>query len=83
MSYKDIKETLEREVKINDSDKRTMHTLNVGCGNSKLSEHMAEDGYQHVLAIDYSNVVIDKMNSIYADRPRLRCMFLWERRQNH
>ncbi len=33
----------------------------VGCGNSKLSEQMYDDGYKNILSIDISEVVIEKM----------------------
>lgn len=35
--------------------------LMLGCGNSKLSEEMYDDGYKHIVNTDYSGVVIEKM----------------------
>eukprot|EP00352_Strombidinopsis_acuminata_P008272 CAMPEP_0176374618 /NCGR_PEP_ID=MMETSP0126-20121128/26895_1 /TAXON_ID=141414 ORGANISM="Strombidinopsis acuminatum, Strain SPMC142" /NCGR_SAMPLE_ID=MMETSP0126 /ASSEMBLY_ACC=CAM_ASM_000229 /LENGTH=77 /DNA_ID=CAMNT_0017735289 /DNA_START=29 /DNA_END=262 /DNA_ORIENTATION=- len=32
--------------------------LNIGCGNSRLSEEMYEDGYQNIINIDISFTVI-------------------------
>ena len=37
--------------------------LNAGCGNSKMSEEMFEDGYKHITSIDISKVVIDDMRN--------------------
>lgn len=34
----------------------------VGCGNSKLSEQMFQDGYQNIINIDISPTVISQMN---------------------
>ena len=42
----------------------------VGCGNSKLSEEMAEqDNYQNIYNMDISPVVLEKMKSHNSDRP--------------
>ncbi len=35
--------------------------LMAGCGNSKLSEDMYEDGYTHITNVDISRVVVDQM----------------------
>jgi hypothetical protein len=40
----------------------------VGCGNSKLSEEMYEDGYTDILNIDISDVVIEKMKEHYQEK---------------
>jgi 2-polyprenyl-3-methyl-5-hydroxy-6-metoxy-1,4-benzoquinol methylase len=40
----------------------------VGCGNSKLSEEMALDGYSQITNIDISTNVIEKMSAIYSPR---------------
>ena len=32
-----------------------------GCGNSRLSEEMHEDGYKNITNIDISRVVVDQM----------------------
>ena len=39
----------------------------VGCGNSKLSEEMAADGYKSITNIDISDNVIAKMKIHYSD----------------
>lgn len=43
-----------------------MHYFVKGCGNSSLSVEMYEDGFQNILNIDYSDVVIKKMREKYA-----------------
>ncbi|KAF5191839.1 Methyltransferase-like protein [Thalictrum thalictroides] len=45
--------------------------LVVGCGNAALSEEMANDGYNNVINIDISSVVIECMQKKYRDRPEL------------
>ncbi|KAG9223814.1 hypothetical protein CCMSSC00406_0004845 [Pleurotus cornucopiae] len=42
--------------------------LMLGCGNSKLTEEMYDDGYKNIANIDYSQVVIDKMQRRHAGR---------------
>ncbi|KAJ4873654.1 S-adenosyl-L-methionine-dependent methyltransferases superfamily protein [Raphanus sativus] len=46
--------------------------LVIGCGNSAFSEGMVDDGYEDVISIDISSVVIDAMVKKYSDRPRLK-----------
>ncbi|KAL3791692.1 hypothetical protein HJC23_003949 [Cyclotella cryptica] len=41
--------------------------LNVGCGNSKLSADMVYHGWMDITNVDYSKVVIKKMQSKYGD----------------
>ena len=45
-----------------------MSYLMVGCGNSKLSEDMAKDGYKVIQNMDISDVVIEKMSSVFAKK---------------
>ena len=51
----------------------SLSVLIVGCGNSELSWSMYEDGFRQVRSIDYSQVVIDKMQLTYKDTPQLAC----------
>lgn len=37
----------------------------VGCGNSRLSVDLYEDGFHHIVNIDYSDIVINKMKERY------------------
>ncbi len=38
----------------------------VGCGNSKLSQEMADEGYAYITNIDISDNVIVKMKNHYS-----------------
>ena len=50
-----------------------MNILVVGCGNSKMSEGMIDDGFQNIMNIDFSKNVIDKMTEHYAEKmPQLK-----------
>ena len=53
--------------------RRTHPVLVIGCGNSAFSEGMVDDGYEDVVSIDISSVVIDAMNKKHSDRPQLKC----------
>lgn len=46
--------------------------LAIGCGNSPFSEGMVEDGYEDVVNIDISSVVIEAMQKKYSDHPQLK-----------
>ncbi|CAI9779706.1 unnamed protein product [Fraxinus pennsylvanica] len=46
--------------------------LVVGCGNSAFSEEMVDDGYEDVVNIDISSVVIEAMQKKYSNRPHLK-----------
>ena len=51
-----------------------MQVLNLGCGNSVLSEGLYDKGFKNIINIDISPVVIEQMqkrNSIR--RPELKC----------
>ncbi|RDB23661.1 Methyltransferase-like protein 13 [Hypsizygus marmoreus] len=45
--------------------------LMLGCGNSKLSEEMWEDGYKNIINIDYSSVVVEQMRKRHRERPEM------------
>uniref|UniRef100_A0A0D6R812 Methyltransferase type 11 domain-containing protein n=1 Tax=Araucaria cunninghamii TaxID=56994 RepID=A0A0D6R812_ARACU len=45
--------------------------LMVGCGNAVLSEDMVNDGYEEIVNIDISSVVIEAMQKKYQDYPQL------------
>ncbi|KAL5781896.1 hypothetical protein ACOSP7_006925 [Xanthoceras sorbifolium] len=51
---------------------RHHRVLVVGCGNSAFSEGMVDDGYEDVVNIDISAVVISHMKTKYSDRPQLK-----------
>eukprot|EP01018_Ginkgo_biloba_P009471 Gb_36281 [translate_table: standard] len=46
--------------------------LMVGCGNAVLSEDMVNDGYQEIINIDISSVVIEAMQRKYQDYTQLK-----------
>ena len=46
--------------------------LLLGCGLSLLGEHMAKDGYKHVVGVDYSEICIQRMNNV----PNKMCRYL-------
>mmetsp|Transcript_55385 Transcript_55385/g.108420 ORF Transcript_55385/g.108420 Transcript_55385/m.108420 type:complete len:223 (+) Transcript_55385:253-921(+) len=50
--------------------------LNLGCGNSRLSEEMYEDGFHDITNIDISTIVIKNMQEKYQDKPGLSFMQL-------
>jgi len=50
--------------------------LMLGCGNSLLSEDMVKDGYQDIVNIDISSVVIEQMKEKHKDIPQLTYMQL-------
>eukprot|EP00929_Paragymnodinium_shiwhaense_P047193 TRINITY_DN23937_c0_g1_i1.p1 TRINITY_DN23937_c0_g1~~TRINITY_DN23937_c0_g1_i1.p1 ORF type:complete len:214 (-),score=49.53 TRINITY_DN23937_c0_g1_i1:377-1018(-) len=43
--------------------------LNIGCGNSRLSEELHADGYKNVVGIDVSQKVIEAMSARFAATP--------------
>ena len=49
-----VADTQEQSSKV----KREIKILNLGCGNSCLSEEMFDDGYVSIWNVDYSTVVI-------------------------
>lgn len=52
--------------------KKDNNILVAGCGNSRLSEDMIEDGFAQVMNVDASRVVIDQMTEKYKDKPALQ-----------
>ncbi len=40
--------------------------LNIGCGNSKISEELYKEGFKNITNIDYSSVVINQMQIQYS-----------------
>ncbi|KAJ7955309.1 methyltransferase-like protein 13 [Quillaja saponaria] len=51
---------------------RNYRILVVGCGNSAFSEGMVDDGYEDVVNIDISSVLIEAMQKKYQNRPELK-----------
>ena len=46
--------------------------LNLGCGNSRMSEEMLNSGIDCVMSIDISPTVIDQMKRKYEKQPKLK-----------
>ena len=57
--YAALRETLVENIPY------SSNILNVGAGNSRLSEEMFEDGYSRIVNIDTSFTVIKTMNELY------------------
>ncbi|KAG5192123.1 S-adenosyl-L-methionine-dependent methyltransferase [Tribonema minus] len=67
--YSGIKDLVAAQMKHEDN------VLMLGCGNSRLSEDMLEDGFTSITNIDISRVVIDQMIERHKDKPAL----VWQR----
>jgi len=63
--YTGIQELIQKYVK------KDANILMAGCGNSRLSEDMLDDGYTTIANVDISRVVIDAMAQKYADKQAL------------
>lgn len=63
--YSGIKDLIAQYVKKSDN------ILMGGCGNSRLSEDMYDDGFTTIANVDISRVVIDQMIEKYRDKPTL------------
>ncbi|CAN6548389.1 unnamed protein product [Malus baccata var. baccata] len=50
----------------------TQNSKGIGFQNAAFSEGMADDGYEDVVSIDISSVVIQTMQSKYSNRPHLK-----------
>lgn len=44
--------------------------LNVGCGTSKLSESLYNEGYRFIISIDISQEAITRMQKVYNNMPK-------------
>ncbi|KAG6617277.1 putative methyltransferase [Phytophthora cinnamomi] len=60
--YGGLKELLNQYVKKTDA------VLMAGAGNSRLSEEMVNDGYQKLMNVDVSEIVVKQMAAKYEDR---------------
>jgi len=50
------------------SDSKSQKILIIGCGNSKMSQDMCDEGYENITNIDFSVTVIQKMKAKNASR---------------
>ena len=60
--YAGLKDILKPHINTNHA------ILNIGCGSSRLSEEMHDDGYQNITNIDISSVVIKQMTEKYKEK---------------
>lgn len=60
--YAGLKELLSKYIRKSDA------VLMSGCGSSRLSEEMYEDGYQSIANIDYAAPVIEQMSARHKDK---------------
>ncbi|PPQ72317.1 hypothetical protein CVT26_007274 [Gymnopilus dilepis] len=66
-SYSDLVDLLHELI-----PDKSSRILMLGCGNSRLSEDMWEDGYRNIINIDYSSVLIEQMKKRHsAPRPEM------------
>lgn len=65
--YSSLK-TIINDLNIN---KETGTILNLGCGNSEMSEEMYDDGYHNIINIDISHNVINYMKERNKQRPNM------------
>nr|XP_019008568.1 uncharacterized protein I206_06245 [Kwoniella pini CBS 10737]OCF47349.1 hypothetical protein I206_06245 [Kwoniella pini CBS 10737] len=45
--------------------------LTLGCGNSALGEVLYDNGWENIVNIDYSKIVIDQMKERHISRPKM------------
>lgn len=43
--------------------------INLGCGNSRFAEDIIEDGYENIMNIDFSRVVIQQVRILLQKYP--------------
>ncbi|KAJ3872636.1 S-adenosyl-L-methionine-dependent methyltransferase [Lentinula edodes] len=66
-SYSEIADILQSLI-----PEKHSRILMLGCGNSKLSEDMYDDGYHNIVNTDYSSIIIEKMKQRHGDaRPQM------------
>jgi ubiquinone/menaquinone biosynthesis C-methylase UbiE len=54
----------------------TSQILHVGCGNSRMSEEMYDDGFINSINIDISQVVTKAMQEKYREKPTMRFLHM-------
>ena len=68
MNYEELKEYLKSILEKKNKDYKNYKYLIIGCGNSNLGIDMKKDGFVNVWNIDYSEVVIKKMQEKEKDQ---------------
>lgn len=56
--------------------KSTIKTLNVGCGNSEMSESMYNDGYIKIYNIDIVDSIVELMKKRALGKTGLKCIII-------
>ena len=51
-------------------------TVDAGCGNSELIQHLVDDGFEDVVGVDFSRVAIDQLKTRCSDYPEIEVMEL-------
>ena len=49
----------------------TVSNVQVGCGNSSFSPDLYQAGFQNIVNIDFSSVVIERMQTQHADKSKM------------
>lgn len=68
--YQSVREVVSKYVQ------HTDRILNVGAGNSRMSEEMYDDGYKTIVNIDFSPVCVSQMKEKYKGREGLTCRYI-------
>ena len=45
----------------------------IGCGNSRMSESLYNEGYRNITNIDFSQILIEEMNQKYFEKEEMEC----------
>mmetsp|Transcript_102034 Transcript_102034/g.284008 ORF Transcript_102034/g.284008 Transcript_102034/m.284008 type:complete len:345 (-) Transcript_102034:168-1202(-) len=71
--YKDLRKLIAKYTH-GDKERRVLH---VGCGSSLLTQEMYDDGYQDIVNIDISSVVVNKMREQNKEmRPKMKWLVM-------
>ncbi|KAJ1960756.1 hypothetical protein GGI12_003630 [Dipsacomyces acuminosporus] len=65
-TYKDLKPLFSKHI-----PNKGSQILMLGCGNSTLSGDMYDDGYENIINVDYSDVVIEQMKQRTKHQPKM------------
>ncbi|XP_024522994.1 EEF1A lysine methyltransferase 4 [Selaginella moellendorffii] len=63
--YADLQPILKKHIP------KSARVLMAGCGNAVMSEDMVSDGYQNIVNVDYSSVLINALQFKYKHMPQL------------
>ena len=60
--YKGVKDIITQYIQ------PSFKILNLGCGNSRMSEELFDDGYKEQTNVDWSTTVIKQMSDYYSEK---------------